>query len=474
MTKLFGTNGIRGIVNQDMTSELALNIGKAWGHYLRKKISRPSLAIGTDARLSNDMLKSGVTAGLLSVGCDVIDIGLVPTPCLQYFVLKQSIDSGVMITASHNPPEFNGIKGIDADGTEFSKETEEDIEEIYFSETAETVPWDQVGKYSKNTEAKDLYIKGLLSSVNAERIKKRSFHVVLDCGNGAGSVVTPQVLKMLGCHVTELYCIPDGRFPGHPSEPTPENLQMLMQTVHKEKPVCGVAQDGDADRAIFIDEQGNYVWGDQTLALFAQYIIEKHPGGIVVTPVTTSTCLSDVVQYNKGSIVFTRVGSPVVARVMKEKKAVFGGEENGGLIFPEFQFCRDSAATIIKFLDMLAVKKKPFSQLLQSIPSYSLVKKKISCPHELKTGILQVLKKNHTDESSIDRIDETDGLKIYSSKGWVLIRPSGTEPIIRVYAEAKTEKHAKDLASTYEQMVKDLIAKKLTKNKVLSTNRHKR
>jgi phosphomannomutase/phosphoglucomutase len=253
MTRLFGTNGIRGIVNSEMTGEFALGIGQAWGTYLKKSVKRPRVVLGTDARLSNGMLSSAVAAGLLSTGCDVIDVGLVPTPTLQYTVKEKKLDSGVMITASHNPPQFNGIKGIDGDGTEFSKETEVAIEALYFSHQFSLVSWTDVGTYSTWDGARDLYISGILSAINVSLIKKQHFHVVLDCGNGVGALVALTLLNKLGCTITPLFCEPDGMFPGHNSEPTPENLGVLLQTVPKVGASFGVAQDGDADRAIFVD-----------------------------------------------------------------------------------------------------------------------------------------------------------------------------------------------------------------------------
>ena len=182
MTKLFGTNGIRGVVNEDMNCELALGIGKAWGTLLKKTIARPKIAIGTDARLSNDMLNAAITSGLLSTGCDVVDVGLVPTPTLQYTVKEKDFDSGVIITASHNPPHFNGIKGVASDGTEFSKDVEEAIEEIYFEKNFSLADWRDVGKHSTWDGSIDLYINGILSTVDVNLIRKQQFHVVLDCG----------------------------------------------------------------------------------------------------------------------------------------------------------------------------------------------------------------------------------------------------------------------------------------------------
>jgi len=457
MTRLFGTNGIRGIVNNDMNCELALGIGKAFGTYLKKTVKRPKVAIGTDARLSNHMLKNAISAGLLSTGCDVIDVGLVPTPALQFAVKKKDFDSGVVITASHNPPQFNGIKVIASNGTEFSKDMEDDIERIYFDKTYSLAEWNDVGKLTIRDDIVDLYINGILSNIDVDLIKKQQYNVVLDCSNGAGCVATPIILEKLGCNITELYCEPDGTFPGHNSEPIPENLKTIIQKVTEVKANFGVAQDGDADRAIFIDEYGTYLWGDKTLALAAKYITKQKKGGTTVTPVTTSSCFDDVVAENGGVVIHTRVGSPVVARVMIETNAVFGGEENGGLIFPEMQYCRDSAMTIVKIMEIMAKEKKTLSELIGEIPIYEMHKTKINCPNDKKDIVIKKITDQIREDSSIIRLDETDGIKLYVKDGWILMRPSGTEPIFRVYSESKGKVLSEELALKYKKMADRII-----------------
>lgn len=457
MTKLFGTNGIRGVVNEDMNCELALGIGMAWGTYLRRTHALPHVAIGTDARLSNDMLRNAISAGLLATGCDVVDVGLVPTPTLQYTVKEKNFESGVIITASHNPPKFNGIKGVASDGTEFSKDVEEEIEKIYFNKSQQLAGWKEVGHCSTWDGSIDLYIKGILATVDVDAIKKKHFHIVLDCGNGAGSLVAPLLLQRLGCKITELYCQPDGTFPGHNSEPLPENLKHLIQTVPEVDATFGIAQDGDADRAIFIDEKGTYIWGDKTLSLAGKYLTQQQGGGVSVTPVTTSTCFEDAIHGSGGSVIYTRVGSPIVARVMMEKNAVFGGEENGGLIFPRFQYCRDSAMSLAMMLEIIAKENKPLSELIATIPQYTVYKTKMGCPHDKKELLMKTLVDQVHEYSEIKKVDQTDGVKLYVNEGWILMRPSGTEPIFRVYAESKDAAKAEQLASKYKKLVEGII-----------------
>ncbi len=457
MGKLFGTNGIRGIVNQDMNCELALGIGMAWGTFLKKRINKPKIAIGTDARLSNHMLKNAISAGLLSTGCDVDDVGLVPTPTLQYTVREKKYDSGVIITASHNPPQFNGIKGVSSDGTEFSKDIENEIERIFFEKKFLLANWKDVGKAGCWDGAIDLYINGILKNVDVDLIKKKKFHVVLDCGNGAGCLVAPILLKKLGCEVTELFCKLDGTFPGHNSEPLKENLFELIKKVPEVNAHIGVAQDGDADRAIFIDEKGNYITGDQSLTLGAKFVTKKHEGGIAVTPVTSSSSFDDVVKENKGIIIHTAVGSPIIARVMIEKNSVFGGEGNGGLIFPEFQYCRDSAMTIAKILEIMVLENKKLSELVSELPKYETYNTKLPCPNDKKIIVMKNLAEHTKNDKNIIEIDETDGVKLYLKDGWVLLRPSGTEPIFRVYSEFKDKKRAEEITNTYKKIAEEII-----------------
>jgi phosphomannomutase/phosphoglucomutase len=271
--------------------------------------------------------------------------------------------------------------------------------------------------------------------------------------------VTPILLKKLGCKVTELYCVPDGRFPGHNSEPIPENLGMLMKTVPQVDASFGFAQDGDADRAIFIDEHGAYIWGDTSLTLAGKYSLKEKNGGVVVTPVTTSSCFEEVIQQNGGRVIYTKVGSPIVARVMKEKNAVFGGEENGGLIFPELQYCRDSAMSLIKILEILAKEKKPLSTLILDIPHYEMMKIKISCPHEKKQSVMNQIINSMKDNTDVRRIDTTDGVKLYLTEGWVLLRPSGTEPLFRVFVETKEKTQTERIAHTYKTILESLITR---------------
>ncbi len=448
MTELFGTNGVRGTVNEKMNTDLALDLAKAIGTWIGKD---KEVAIGTDTRASNYMLKNAVSSGLMATGCDVIDLGEVPTPALQYYT-KELADFGVAITASHNPPEFNGIKCVNGDGTELIKWMEEEIEDIYFSEDFGLVNWDEVGK-KKTDDALEMYSEAIMENIDKEAIKKEKPKIILDCANGAGCHLTPYLLRELGCKVITLNAQPDGSFPGHNSEPTPENLQDLIRLTSETDVDLGIAHDGDADRTIFIDEDGKYIHGDRILTLVAREFVNENEGGIVVTPVSSSSSVADVVEDNGGELIYTAVGSPIVARRMKEENAIFGGEENGGLIFADHQYCRDGPMTAAKIVEMIS-KEGRLSDMIKELPQYSLEKRGVECPDALKDQLLDRLIEFYSEED----YDDTDGLKIYYDEGWVLIRPSGTEPKYRIYSEASDEEEARRLASEHQKKVEEVLS----------------
>lgn len=449
MTRLFGTNGIRGVVGKDMTADLAVRVGHAIGTHF----GPGSVALARDPRLSGPMLARAVAAGLMASGLEVIDLGMVPTPCAQYYVHTHTgLKGGVVITASHNPREFNGIKALDAQGMEMAREEEEAIEAVYFQETFTAADWSAVGDLRSDSNAADHYLRGILSKVDVDAIRRRRLTVVADPANGAGCATTPYLLSALGCRVLTVNGQPDGAFPGRLPEPTVEHIGDLMRMVVEAKADLGVAHDGDADRAIFVDEKGSFLYGDKSLALLARAELASHVG-LVVTPVSTSSVLEEVVNAAGGHLVRTRVGSPIVARTMLAQGAVFGGEENGGIIFPAHQFCRDGGMTLAKMLEVLSKEGKPLSALAASLPQYSLQKVAVEVPVEKREATLASLLRLVEGRE----VDTTDGVKIRAPDGWVLVRPSGTEPLFRVYAEAKSPERAKALAAEGAELVRRAV-----------------
>ena len=448
--RLFGTNGIRGKIGEEFTPEFLVKVGMAIGSYLNLG---EKVILGTDTRISREIVKTSIVSGLLATGVNVVDIGIAPTPAIQLYT-KNHGDFGMAITASHNPPEFNGVKCIAGDGTELPRTEEEKIEEIFFSGNFRIVPWNKVGDYSSLPNANDEYVNSILKKVDVEKIKKKEFTVVLDCANGASCFTSPYLLQKLGCRVISINCQPDGTFPGHESEPKPENLKDLVALVKDVHADLGIAHDGDADRAIFVDDKGRYLYGDKTLALVAEKIVEKRKG-TVVTPVSSSLTLEEVVKKHGGEVLYTRVGAPIVARKMIEVNAIFGGEENGGLIFPEHQYCRDGGMALAKVLEIMALSNKKLSELIDALPKYHQKKLSVRCPNHMKEKILEELKKRLEGEN----INTTDGVKIIGDGWWVLVRPSGTEPLYRIYAEAREKEKVEKIAEEYRKILEEVIRK---------------
>ncbi len=439
--RLFGTNGIRGIPNKELTSDFCLSIGKAIGTYFGGTV-----ALGSDNRLTKDMLLEAVNAGILSTGTNVVKIGVMPTPGIQYYCKTHSIP-GVMITASHNPPQFNGIKCIDSDGTELARSKEEKIEEIYFDSAFKISNWDVMGTNKDDNTGPDNYLNGVMSKIDVNRIRERKFRICADLGNGAAYLTTPELLSRLKCSVVTLNANPDGLFTSRESEPKPANLKYLMSLVSSGEFDFGVAHDGDADRTVFIDEKGNFIDGDKTLSLFVKHFVKK--GDMVVTPVSSSDAIEDICKESGSSVVRTRVGAPIVSRSMIEKKATLGGEENGGIIYGPHQYCRDGAMTLGIILDIMSRTGKKLSELISEIPQYTIVRKTIP-----STGKFEEFSKKLEEHLKGYSVDRMDGIKVRKDHNWVLARPSGTEPIIRIFTHSDKREEAERLMNEVTELLK--------------------
>ena len=449
--KLFGTNGVRGIVNEGMTAPMAMRLGESFATYLHKEgVERAVVAIGRDTRISGEMLGSAAISGLLSGGCVVVDVGIVPTPTLQYHV-RDHADAGIMVTASHNPREYNGIKLVAGDGTEFSREGEAEVERIYHAGKPYRAEWNETGDLRYDGLAVEKYIDGILRVVDIDGIRSARLRVVADTGCGAGSVVTPFLLSRLGCEVISLNAQIDGTFPSRNPEPTEDAIGELIDLVKTSGADLGIAHDGDADRIALVDENGAFIDEEVLLAMMADHTL-SHRKGSVVTPVSSSLRTRDVVESHDCELVWTAVGSIDVGRKMIEIDAVFGGEGNGGLIFPELQYCRDGAMSAAKILEMIAGGMK-LSEIAKKVPEYHTLKAKIPIhdPSAVMAHIARAIEG--------ERVDTTDGLKIWYDDSWALIRPSGTEPLIRIYAESKKRGRAEEILKHFTEIVKNADAK---------------
>jgi phosphomannomutase/phosphoglucomutase len=449
---LFGTNGIRGLANKELTPEMAMKVANAIGTFFK----RGELMVGYDARTSGPMLARAVIAGLNSTGCNVLLAGMAPTPALQYAVKLHELHGGVIVTASHNPPEYNGIKVIGNDGIELSHEQEIKIENIYFAEEVSFADWNAIGITRELQGIIDEYIDAVERHVNVEAINRKHYRILIDGANSVGSLTGPRLARELGCRVTTINANIDGTFPGRPPEPRPENLGDLAVTVKAAGADIGVAYDGDADRSIFVDEKGKIIMGDQTFALVAKYFLMDNPGEKIVTPLSSSTVIKDVAEDYKGEIVWTKIGSVTVAQTMKKLKAKLGGEENGGVFYGPHQSVRDGAMTTALILNIMARTGEKLSTLIKKLPEYFIEKAKVECREELKQAALQKL----IEQTRGLKTSTLDGLKIwFEDKSSILVRPSGTEPVYRLYAEAKTSQKTRQLMREYSSKLKAIIEK---------------
>ena len=439
--KLFGTSGIRGKIGSEVTCELALNVGKSLAYYLGNE---GTVVIGYDTRTTNKMLDQAITAGLLESGVNVVKIGMVPTPLVGYATEKLDADAGVMLTASHNPSPYNGIKLWNKNGMAYTSVQESEIEEIYANKDYISVTWDKIGKLSENEEIKGQYIDDLVNMVNI----KPGLKVVVDCASGAGSEISPLVFRKAGCEVTTLNSQPDGFFPGRNPEPNAENLQTLMKTVVAIGADLGIAHDGDADRMITVDETGEISPFDSLLAL-----ISKEFDGDIVTTVDAGLCMDESV---KGKVFRTPVGDVNVAEVIIEENAAFGGEPSGTWLHPDFCMCPDGILSGLRMADLVSNKGK-LSKLLAEIPSYPNIREKITCSKEAKIKVMENMQELLEDAfDDIAEVNSLDGVRLtFADDSWVLVRPSGTEDYIRITLESRDAERAEEIKEVCVKIINE-------------------
>ena len=439
--KLFGTSGIRGKIGSEVTCELALNVGKSLAYYLGNE---GTVVLGYDTRTTNKMLDQAICAGLLESGVDVIKIGMVPTPLVGYATEKLGADAGVMLTASHNPSQYNGIKLWNKNAMAYTSAQEAEIEEIYANKDYISVSWDNVGTLSVNEEIKGQYIDDLVSMVDI----KPGLKVVIDCASGAGSEISPLVFRKAGCEVTTLNSQPDGFFPGRNPEPNADNLQTLMKTVVAIGADLGIAHDGDADRMITVDEKGNISPFDSLLAL-----ISKEFDGDIVTTVDAGLCMDESVN---GEVLRTPVGDVNVAEVIIEKDASFGGEPSGTWLHPDFCMCPDGILSGLRMAEIVSRDGK-LSDLLAQIPQYPNIREKITCSKEAKVKVMENMEELLTGAfDDIRDINSIDGVRLtFEDDSWVLVRPSGTEDYVRITLESRDQKRAESIKETCVKIINE-------------------
>jgi phosphomannomutase/phosphoglucomutase len=449
MAKFFGTNGIRGIFSEDFTLEFVHDMTLAIGTYFEKG----PILIGYDGRESSPIICKIISSTLNSIGIDCNVAGIVPTPCLEFAVKTLGYSGGIMITASHNPPQYNGIKPAGKDGVEISREDELVIEDIYFKKSWITNP-EKWGVTGDETRAIDTYLKGILSQIDSKLIESKSFKVVLDLGNGAQAVTAPDFCKMINCEAILVNETIDGMFPGRGSEPTPQNLSVLSKTVIENKANLGIAFDGDGDRSIFCDNLGNILTGDKSALVLIQHILNKNPNSLVVTCLNSGLNTEVLAEKYNSKVIRTKVGSVEVSRKMLSTDALIGFEENGGFMFGTHNQVRDGCMSLALMLDLLANIDNSLSDEISKLPSSFTTKDKMKCSSDDVDKIISSLKEEFPES------DISDGIKIIiDSKNWVMIRPSGTEPIIRIYAESENQEKLDALMIEFLQKVKSIISR---------------
>ncbi len=448
MGRLFGTNGIRGVFGKELTLDLVLDVAYALATYFH---DGPAL-IGYDGRYSSVILSKVVKAGFGSMGVDIGNAGLVPTPCLQYCVRKLGYKGGAMITASHNPPEYNGVKAMASDGVELSRNEELKVEDIYFGKKFKSLNH-TIGNDVEEQRAIETYIEGIMSLVDVELIRRKKLKIVLDLGNGAQAVTAPRLMKSLGCSVVTINATIDGSFPGRGSEPTTENLALLSQTVRENSADLGIAYDGDGDRSVFCDEHGDVFGGDKSGAMLTDYVLSKDQGGKVVTPVNSSMLIDLVARNWNASVTRTKVGSVEVSREMVKSSASIGLEENGGFMYGKHIEVRDGAMTTALMLEMIATKSMHLSEMINSLPRFYQYKTKFACTKEQSSNVME-----HLASKATNRVETLDGLKIWiNDTSWIMVRQSGTEPVMRLYAESNDNKLLNELVQNYTKQISKIM-----------------
>jgi phosphomannomutase len=442
---MVSVSGVRGVVGKSLTPQLIAKYSAGFGNFCKSggQNVRPRVVLGRDSRTSGEMCRSAVLSGLLATGCEVIDLGICPTPTLEIAVEGLAADGGIIITASHNPIQWNGLKFMGPDGTFLAEREAEKLFDLIENNKITYQPWGGLGKVKSDYRWIQKHIQKILKSkyIDAQKIKRKKLKVVLDCCNGAGGVISPGLLKALGCQVVELFCDPNGNF-AHNPEPIPENLVSLCQAVKKNKADIGFANDPDVDRLAIVSDRGNPLGEEATLALATKFILSKKPKSNVVTNISTSRMIDDIAQKFGSKVYRTKVGEAHVVRRLKAVKGIIGGEGNGGVILPELHYGRDALVGMVLILEYLAESKRSITELAKDLPRYFMIKKKGKLPQDFERALTR-LKTKYTE----GKINLIDGIRIDFEDSWLQIRKSNTEPIFRVIAEAKSEKRVKELVT---------------------------
>ncbi len=459
MTLIKSISGIRGTiggkVGENLTPIDAVKFASAYGSWLKTETGKkhPTVVVGRDARISGEMIQQLVMNGLVGLGIHVVDLGLSTTPTVEVAVPMEKADGGIILTASHNPKQWNALKLLDNKGEFLNAENGKKILDIAENDDYNFAEVDDLGSITTNNTYINKHIEEVLNLplVNSEIVKNAGFKVVVDAVNSTGGIAVPALLKKMGVEVVELYCEPTGHFPHNP-EPLKEHLTDLSELVVKEKADFGLTVDPDVDRLAFMSEDGEMFGEEYTLVACADYVLGKTPGN-TVSNLSSSRALKDITEKHEGTYEASAVGEVNVVAKMKANNAVIGGEGNGGIIYPELHYGRDSLVGIALFLTHLAEKQCSVSELRNSYPSYFMSKNKVQLTPDLDVdAILKGFRKKHESEE----VSTIDGVKVDFSDCWVHLRKSNTEPIIRIYTEALSQEKADQLAKDTIYTLKEI------------------
>lgn len=459
MTLIKSISGIRGTIGGNVGDNLtpidAVKFASAYGTWLKQQRNKENyrVVVGRDARISGEMIQNLVMNTLVGLGIHVIDLGLSTTPTVEVAVPMEHADGGIILTASHNPKQWNALKLLNAKGEFLSGKEGQLILDIAESDNMQFAEVDSLGKITKNEAYIEMHIDEVLnlSLVNKKAIENANFKVVVDGVNSTGGIAIPRLLERLGVHAVKLYCTPNGQFPHNP-EPLKEHLTDLSEMVVKEHADFGIVVDPDVDRLAFVCEDGEMFGEEYTLVACADYVLSKTPGS-TVSNMSSSRALRDVTETHGQTYEASAVGEVNVVELMKKNNAIIGGEGNGGIIYPELHYGRDALVGVALFLSLLAEKKMSVSELRAGYPSYFMSKKKIELTPTLDVdAILEAMKKRYSNED----ITTIDGVKIDFAENWVHLRKSNTEPIIRIYTEAKSQHEANALADKIIAEIKEV------------------
>lgn len=460
MSLIKSISGIRGTiggrVNENLTPLDVVKFTSAFGTWLQQNNNKKdlTLVIGRDARISGAMINSLVTATLQGLGIHVIDLGLSTTPTVEIMVPELKADGGIILTASHNPKQWNALKLLNHKGEFITGENGAEVLALAESEDFDYAEVDELGSYETRNDGIDVHIEKILNlpAVDAEAIRSKKYKVVVDAVNSTGGIAIPQLLEELGCEVVKLYCEPNGHFPHNP-EPLKEHLGDICELVKGEKADLGIVVDPDVDRLALVDENGELFGEEYTLVAVADYLLKRTPG-TAVSNLSSSRALRDVAHGLNSEYFASAVGEVNVVTLMKEKNAVIGGEGNGGIIYPELHYGRDSLVGVALFLTHLAKENKTVSELRAGYPAYFMGKKKLELTPDIDVdALLTKVKKYYQNE----KISTVDGVKIDFEKNWVHLRKSNTEPIIRIYTEAFSQEEADELGDQMIIKIRELL-----------------